>query len=75
MFKKALWVMIPFILIFLLGLFLLLRPQYQVPIVEVVDTFTRQEKTGQRSPYRHTVAYTTVKEIPHSVHAEKKVVQ
>ena len=52
-----LWVMIPFVLIFLLGLFLLLRPQYQVPIVEVVDTFTRQEKTGQRSPHRHTVAW------------------
>jgi preprotein translocase subunit YajC len=61
MLKKALWVMIPFLLIFLLGLFLLLRPQYQVPIVEVVDTFTRQEKTGQRSPHRHTVAYATVK--------------
>ena len=61
MLKKALWVMIPFILIFLLGLFLLLRPQYQVPIVEVVDTFSRQEKTGQRSPHRHTVAYATVK--------------
>ena len=57
MFKKAIWVMIPFVLIFLLGLFLLLRPQYQVPIVEVVDTFTRQEKTGQRSPHRHTVAW------------------
>ena len=56
-----LWVMIPFVLIFLLGLFLLLLPQYQVPIVEVVDTFTRQEKTGQRSPHRHTVAYATVK--------------
>ena len=61
MFKKAIWVMIPFVLIFLLGLFLLLRPQYRVPIVEVVDTFTRQEKTGQRSPHRHTVAYATVK--------------
>lgn len=61
MLKKMLWVMIPFVLIFLLGLFLLLLPQYQVPIVEVVDTFTRQEKTGQRSPHRHTVAYATVK--------------
>lgn len=61
MFKKALWVMIPFVLIFLLGLFLLLRPQYRVPIVEVVDTFTQQEKTGQRSLHRHTVAYATVK--------------
>ena len=61
MLKKMLWVMIPFVLIFLLGLFLLLLPQYQVPIVEVVDTFTRQEKTGQRSSHRHAVAYATVK--------------
>ena len=61
MLKKMLWVMIPFVLIFLLCLFLLLRPQYRVPIVEVVDTFTQQEKTGQRSLHRHTVAYATVK--------------
>ena len=38
-----------------------MRPQYRVPIVEVVDTFTQQEKTGQRSLHRHTVAYATVK--------------
>ena len=61
MLKKALWVMIPFMLIFLLGLYLLMRPQYHVPIVEVMDTFTRQEKTGQRSAHRHTVDYATVK--------------
>jgi len=61
MFKKALWLMIPFMLIFLLGLILLMRPQYHVPIVEVMDTFTRQEKTGQRSAHRHTVDYATVK--------------
>ena len=61
MLKKALWISLPFLLIFLLGLALLLRPQYQVPIVEVMDTFTRQEKTGQRSPHRHSVAYVTVK--------------
>ena len=60
MFKKALWLMIPFMLIFLLGLILLMRPQYHVPIVEVMDTFTRQEKTGQRSAHRHTVDYATV---------------
>ena len=28
---------------------------------DIVDTFARQEKTGQRSPHRHTVAYATVK--------------
>jgi len=61
MLKKALWMMIPFMLIFLLGLILLMRPQYHVPIVEVMDTFTRQEKTGQRSAHRHTVDYATVK--------------
>ena len=59
--KKVLWILIPFLIIFLLGLALLLRPQYQVTIVEVVDTFTRQEKTSQRSPHRHTVDYATVK--------------
>jgi len=61
MFKKALWMMIPFMLIFLLGLYLIMRPQYQVPIVEVMDTFTRQEKTGQRSSHRSAVEYATVK--------------
>lgn len=59
--KKMLWILIPFLIIFLLGLALLLRPHYQVTIVEVVDTFTRQEKTSQRSPHRHTVDYATVK--------------
>ena len=59
--KKAFLILIPFLLTFLLGLFLLVRPQYQAPIVEVVDTFTRQEKTGQRSSHRHTVYYAVVK--------------
>ena len=59
--KKALLLVIPFLFTFLLGLILLLRPQYQAPIVEVVDTFARQEKTGQRSSHTHTVAYAIVK--------------
>lgn len=61
MLKKALWVIIPFLLIFLLGLALLLRPHFHVPIVHVVNNFTRQEKTSQRSSHRHTVDYATVK--------------
>ena len=61
MVKKTLWVLIPFLLIFLLGLALLLRPHNQVPVIEVVDTFARQAKTGQRSPHRHTVVYANVK--------------
>ena len=61
MIKKAIPILIPFLLVFLFGFLLLQRVQYQVPIVEVVDTFTRQEKTGQRSPHRHTVAYAVVK--------------
>ena len=61
MLKKALFILIPFLLIFLLGLYMLLRPQYQVPVVEVEETFTRQEKTGQRSLHMHTVAYAVVK--------------
>ena len=52
--------MLPFLIIFLLGLALLLRPQYQVQVTDIVDTFTRQEKTGQRSSHRHGVAYATV---------------
>ena len=60
MLKRALLILMPFLLIFLVGLFLLLRPQYQVPIIEVVETFTRQEKTGQRSSHTHTVAYADV---------------
>ena len=61
MLKRALLILMPFLLIFLAGFFLLLRPQYHVPIVRVVDTFTRQEKTGQRSSHTHTVAYADVK--------------
>ena len=61
MLKKAFLVLLPFLLIFLLGLFLLLRPQYQAPIIEVADIFTRQEKTGQRSSHTHTVSYAVVK--------------
>ena len=61
MIKKAIPILIPFLLVFLFGFLLLQRVQYQVPIVEVVDTFTRQEKTGQRSTHRHTVAYAVVK--------------
>ena len=61
MLKKALLILIPFLLLFLFGVFLLLRPRYQAPIVEVESAFTRQEKTGQRSSSRHTVAYAVVK--------------
>ena len=59
--RKALLVLTPFILVFLLGFLLLLRPQYRVMITEVTDTFTRQEKTGQRSAHQHTVSYAVVK--------------
>ena len=60
MLKKALWILLPFLIIFLLGLALLLRPQYQVQVTDIVETFTRQEKAGQRSSHRHDVAYATV---------------
>ena len=59
--KKALWILLPFLIIFLLGLALLLRPQYQVQVTDIVETFTRQEKAGQRSSHRHAVAYAAVK--------------
>lgn len=67
MIKKELWILLPFLLIFLLGLALFLRPHRQAPIIEIVDTFTRQEKTGQRTPHRHTVAYSNVKIELHGV--------
>ena len=59
--KKALLILLPFLLIFLSGLFLLLRPHYETQVIEVVNTFSRQEKTGQRSAHRHTVYYADVK--------------
>ncbi|MBR1708240.1 MAG: hypothetical protein IJ719_05355 [Clostridia bacterium] len=60
MLKKAFLVLIPFILLFLFGVILLIRPHDQVRIIEVTDTFTRQEKTGMRSSHRHTVDYANV---------------
>ena len=45
--KKALLILIPFLLIFLYGLFLLLRPQYEAQVIEVVRVFSRQEKTSK----------------------------
>ncbi len=59
--KKVLFILIPFLFIFLFGVFLLLRPQYKARVTEVADTFARQEKTGGRSPHRHTVYYATVR--------------
>ena len=58
--KKALLILLPFLLIFLSGLFLLLRPHYETQVIEVVNTFARQEKSGQRSSHRHTVYYADV---------------
>jgi len=58
--KKVFLVLLPFLLIFLFGFSLLLRPQFPVQITEVVDTFARQEKTSPRSTHRHTVYYATV---------------
>lgn len=67
--KKALLILIPFLLIFLYGLFLLLRPQYEAQVIEVVRVFSRQEKTSMRSSHTHTVYYADVKiELDGSVH-------
>ena len=67
--KKALLILLPFLLIFLSGLFLLLRPHYETQVIEVVNTFSRQEKTGQRSAHRHTVYYADVKiELDSTLH-------
>lgn len=51
---------VPFLLILLLGLALLLRPHHPARVLEVANTYTRQEKTGQRSSHRRAVAYADV---------------
>ncbi len=58
--KKAAALLLPFVLFFFFGLALFLRPQYPVQILEVVERFAREEKTGQRSSHRETVYYATV---------------
>lgn len=59
--KKVLLALCPFVLVFLIGCALVLRPPYPARVVEVVDAFARQEKTGQRSTHRKTVYYATVR--------------
>ena len=43
--KKTILALIPWILLFCVGLVLLFRPTYFVQILKVKETFTKQEKT------------------------------
>lgn len=58
--KKTILALIPWILLFCVGLVLLFRPTYYVPVVKVKETFTKQEKTHMRSSHREEVAYAVV---------------
>jgi len=58
--KKTVLALIPWILLFCVGLVLLFRPTYFVPVVKVKETFTKQEKTSMRSSHREEVSYAVV---------------
>ena len=60
--EKALPILITCLVVFLIGLTLLLRPQYEARVVEVVDTFTRMEGRGSRySSRRQPVRYANIR--------------
>lgn len=60
--RRMAWLlMIPFALMFILGLALRVRPQYPVQVIEVLDSFSRQEKTSPRGSHRRTVYYANVR--------------
>ena len=58
--KKMLLVLLPFVLLFLLGFGLLIRPHFQVQIAQVTKRFTKQEKTSMRSSHRREAHYAEV---------------
>lgn len=60
MWKRALWIILPFVALLLFGMGLLLRPSREAKVLNVVETFSRQEKISFRSPHRRTVCYAVV---------------
>lgn len=60
MWKRALWIIVPFALMLLASVGLLLRPYDEVEVINVVETFSRQEKDNPRGPHRKTVYYAVV---------------
>ena len=61
MHKRAVYIALPLLLLMLCGLWLLLRPHAPVQVIEVVDAYTRQQKTSARSTHRKTVHYSVVR--------------
>ena len=59
--KRSRMIMIPFIIMFIWGVFLIMRPCQQVQITKVVDTYTKRESKGTKSSRTYkTVAYAVV---------------
>lgn len=59
---KALPILITCLVVFLMGLTLLMRPHYEVEVLEVVDTYTRMKGfSSHNSSRRQSVKYANVK--------------
>ena len=58
--KRAILMLVPFLLLFLYGFAILLQPKYDVPVIDVVDRFTKRERTSMRSSHYRTVPYAVV---------------
>ena len=59
--KRSRMMMIPFIIMFIWGVFLIMRPRQQVQVTKVVETFTKRESEGTKSSRTYkTVPYAVV---------------
>ena len=59
--RRSRMMMIPFIIMFIWGVFLIMRPRQQVQVTKVVETFTKRESEGTRSSRTYkTVPYAVV---------------
>ena len=59
--KRSKMIMIPFIIMFIWGVFLIMRPCQQVQVTKVVETYTKRESKGTKSSRTYkTVAYAVV---------------
>ena len=52
---KALPILITCLVVFLMGLTLLMRPHYEVEVLEVVDTFTRMKGLSSHNSSRRQI--------------------
>lgn len=59
--KRSRMIMIPFIIMFIWGVYLIMRPCQQVQVTKVVETYTKKESKGSKSSRKYkTVAYAVV---------------